>query len=132
VIKLAVPAVLLSAALGMAAAPGAASAATSAGVKPDTLTTCQSNGNGTLCFEIDGSGNNVNFMKVTMSWSGTHKNTYLKIVYTPTGSPSYKSATGTNESSFLKNFDHSENSGQWCGIAYQDTTNEAESCVIND
>jgi hypothetical protein len=132
--KLAVPAVFLSvAALGMIAGP-AALAGTPAGVTriPNTLTTCASNGNGRVCFEINGSGNFVRFMQVTMSWNARHTTTHLRIYYTPTGSPSWNSPTGVNVASFTKTLNRNENSGQWCGAAYIGSTFAGQSCVIND
>lgn len=127
-----IPAVLVSAALSIAAAPGVALAAAPAAIRPETLTTCASNNHGQICFEIDGSGSYVDFMAVTATWSGTYKNTHLSIYYQPNGTPRYNGATGTNPASYVKTFDHDEASGSWCGEALQGSTFLGESCVIND
>jgi hypothetical protein len=127
--KLAVPVVLLFAALGVAAAPSAAMAAP---IRPATATTCADFTAVNVCFEIDGSGSYVNFMAVTASWHGKHTGTNLRIWYTPTQSPSWNGPKGTNEATFTKTLSHDENAGQWCGGAYQNGVYLGASCVNND
>lgn len=127
--KYIIPAALLSATLVISAAPDTALAA-----RPDvaTLQTCASNGNGKICFEIDGSGSFVNFMSVTATWIGTHTNTHISIYFQSNGTPRYNGSTGTNPKTFVKTFNHNEASGTWCGEALQGSKFLGQSCVIND